>query len=314
MAPPVSKLDWSLAQVFLAVAEHGSLSRAARELGATQPTVGRKIKMMEEQLGIELFRRHDKGLALTEVGGALLSPARAMRDAVHRMELKAVGQGDELAGTVRITASVAVATHHLPLMIAELRREHREITIELDPSDESSNLHFRQADIAVRMYRPSQLDLVTQHLGELEVGIFATRGYVEARGVPRTLEELLDHDVLGLDRGTVILEGFAQGGFPVEREWFKVRCDNYATYWELLRAGAGIGFVQRLVGAAEPDLVEISLPLGLPRFPIWLTAHDAIRRMPRVDVVWMHLAAALRELCARTQECTEEEGEDVRTE
>src|SRR5262245_43178710 len=116
-----SALDWSLVQAFLAVAEHGSLSAAARVLGATQPTLGRQIKAMEEQLGAELFRRRDKGFELTDVGASLLTSARAMRDAAYALELQAAGAGEALAGSVRVTASSAVSQHHLPRIIAQIR-------------------------------------------------------------------------------------------------------------------------------------------------------------------------------------------------
>jgi DNA-binding transcriptional LysR family regulator len=291
-----SSLEWSLVQAFLAVAEHGSLSAAARALGSSQPTLGRQIRSMEEELGVELFLRHEKGLELSETGRSLLGSARAMRQAVHDLELRAAGKGEALEGTVRITSSVAVATHHLPAIIARLRREEPLIAIELFPSDESSNLHFREADIAVRMYRPTQLDLVTQFLGELSLGVFAAKSYAERRGLPATVAELLGHDVVGMDRNTAILEGFRRGGFPVEREWFKVRCDDTATYWQLVRAGCGIGFGQTSIGRHDPELVEVPLDLGLPRLSVWLTAHEALRQMPRVRRIWDRLAEGLREV------------------
>src|SRR5688572_3406561 len=244
MARGMPSLDWSLVQAFLAVAEHGSLSAAARALGASQPTIGRQVHAMEEQLGAELFLRHEKGLTLSETGQGLIASARAMRQAVHDIELRAAGKGETLEGTVRITSSVAVGTHHLPRIIAELRSAEPLIGIELFVSDESSNLHFREADIAVRMYRPTQLDLVTQHLGELRLAVFAAKSYAARRGLPKIPEELLSHDVVGMDRRTDILEGFRRGGLPVDREWFKVRCDDFAAQWQLVRAGCGIGFGQ----------------------------------------------------------------------
>src|SRR6187551_2269522 len=123
MAKAPSSLDWSLVQAFLAVAEHGSLSAAARALHASQPTLGRQVRAIEEQLGVELFQRTDKGFALTETGEALLAPARAMRKAVHDIELGAASKGESLEGAVRITSSVVMAAHHLPALVAELRRE-----------------------------------------------------------------------------------------------------------------------------------------------------------------------------------------------
>jgi DNA-binding transcriptional LysR family regulator len=123
MARGTPSLDWSLVQAFLAVADHGSLSAAARTLGASQPTLGRQIHTMEEELGVELFQRHERGLSLTEAGRGLLASARAMREAVHDIELRALGKGEALEGTVRVTSSVAVAIHHLPAIVAALRLE-----------------------------------------------------------------------------------------------------------------------------------------------------------------------------------------------
>lgn len=294
-----TSLDWSLVQAFLAVAELGSLSAAARALGASQPTLGRQIRAMEEQLGAELFQRREKGLVLSETGSALLASARAMRQAAHEIELSATGKGARLEGTVRISSSVAVALHHLPAIIAGLRRDEPQISIEVVASDESSNLHFREADIAVRMYRPSQLDLVTQQLGELRLAAFAARSYVERRGLPETEQAFLGHEVVGLDKHGALVDGFRRAGFSVDREWFKVRCDDSAAYWQLVRAGCGIGFGQVAIGRRDPELVEIPLDLRLPTLPVWLTSHEAVRNTPRVRRVWEHLADGLRDVIAK---------------
>ena len=297
MAAAASSLQWSLVQAFLAVAERGSLSAAARLLGATQPTLGRQIKAMEDQLGAELFQRHGQGLALTEAGQALLASARQMRQAAHDIELLATGKSQALSGTVRITASVIVATHHLPRIVAAARQREPSIAIEVAAANESSNLHFREADIAVRMYRPEQLALVARHLGDLRLGMFAAKSYVERRGVPETAEQLLEHDVVGFDRQDAIVQGFRRGGLEVSREWFKVRCDHDGAYWGLVRAGCGLGFGQRVIGLADPTLVEVPLQMELPVLPLWLTAHEAVHKTPRVHVVWEALANGLSALC-----------------
>src|SRR5688572_1090246 len=152
-----SALDWSLVRAFLHVAELGSLSAAARALGSSQPTLGRQVRAIQDALGLELFRRGDRGLTLTDAGERLLPAARAMRQAAYDIELAATGQAESIEGTVRVTSSVVVAMHHLPAIIAELRRDEPLIAVEVFASDETSNLHFREADIAVRMYRPKQL-------------------------------------------------------------------------------------------------------------------------------------------------------------
>lgn len=288
-----SNIDWSLLQSFLAVAEHGSLTAAAHEIGASQPTLGRHVRELEDQLGAELFHRHDRGLAPTELGASLVALARTMGDAARGIQLRAAGQGGSIAGTVRITASEVVAMQHLPRLVTQLRIEEPRIFVEIVPSDETSRLHFREADIAIRMYRPQQLDLVAYHVGDLSLIAYASREYIERRGMPCQPSELSNHDVVGRDRGREIIDGFRRGGFDVDREFFPVRTDHTGTYMALVRAGAGIGFTQRAMVARDPDLVEIPLELGLPALPIWLTAHEAIRPTPRVRYVWDFLVREL---------------------
>lgn len=294
----LSRLDWSLVQAFLAVGETGSLSAAARELSLTQPTVGRHIQALEAALGVTLFRRQARGMALTREGEALLAHARAMREAAEALGRDAAGEETDLSGTVRVTASETVAFYVMPGIVAELRREHPEIQIEIVPSDTSENLLYREADIAVRMYRPTQLDMVTLHLGFLPLGLFGAKSYVERRGMP-TPETLGEHDIIGLDRSDTLVRGFRQVGVEVTREDFPVRCDSNPVVWELMRAGCGLGFGVAALGRGEDDLVEIDTGLPLPKLDVWLTAHEAVRRSPRVDAVWHLLALRLGAICRK---------------
>ncbi|SFR99802.1 LysR family transcriptional regulator [Yoonia litorea] len=290
------KLDWSLVQAFLAVAETGSLSGAAGVLGTSQPTLGRQIKLMEAQLGVELFHRQSRGFALTETGAALVAPAQAMRDAVRQISLQAAGRQTQLEGTVRITASVAFSVYHLPPIIAEIRALEPKIAIELVPSDSTRNLLYREADIAIRMYRPTQLDLITKHLGEVPLSVFAAKSYLDARGRPHSIEDLLAHDIVGYDANTDILNGFQTAGAEVTRDFFKTRCDDNIAYWELVRAGCGIGFAQTMLGRAERRVEELDVGLELPTLPVWLTAHEAMRQTPRIRRVWDLLERRLKPL------------------
>lgn len=296
MDKTLGALDWSLVQAFLAVAETGSLSGAGRQLGTSQPTLGRQIKAIEAQLGAELFHRQPRGFALTQTGADLVAPAQAMQDAVRQISLRAAGQQARLEGTVRITASVATSVMHLPSVIANIRKLEPQIEIELVASDDSRNLLYREADIAVRMYRPTQLDLVTQHIGDIPLGIFAAKSYVAERGMPQSADGMLDHAFVGYDLDTSILEGFRNFAPDVDRHFFKTRCDDNIAYWELVRAGCGIGFAQRGIGRDDPSMVEIDLGLPLPVLPVWLTAHEAMRQTPRIRRVWTLLEAGLRPL------------------
>lgn len=289
--------DWSLVRSFLAVAETGSLSAGARQLGTSQPNIGRQIRALESQLGASLFRRQPRGLVLTPAGERLLPHARAMQAAAGALTLAAAGEDARLDGTVRITASVVMSVFHLPPIIADLRKAEPRIAVELVPSDESSNLLFREADIALRMYRPTQLDLVTRHIGDLSLTLCAARAYLDWRGTPRNAEDLRDHDLVGYDRNPLLEEGFRAGGLDVGREGFAVRCDDNLAYLGLVRAGCGIGVAQANLVAADPGMVALDLGLALPRLPLWLTAHEQMRQTPRLAFVWDRLADALGPLC-----------------
>jgi DNA-binding transcriptional LysR family regulator len=289
-------LDWSLVQAFLAVAESGSLSAAARALGSSQPTLGRQIKALEAQLGADLFIRQARGFAVSETGTALFAPAQAMRAAAGQIALTAAGRTERLEGTVRITASAAISLYHLPAIIAKIRLAEPHIAVELVPSDSTTNLLYREADIAVRMYRPTQLDLVAQRLGEVELSVFAAKSYIEQRGFPVDAADFQSHDFVGYDANPAMVDGFLAAGLPVSRDFFKTRCDDNLVYWELVRAGCGIGFVQASIGRADPLVQELPFGNMAPNLDMWLTAHEAMRQTPRIRRVWDLLAEGLRPL------------------
>ncbi len=293
MTNTLSGFDWSLVQSFLAVAETGSLSAAGRDLGVSQPTLGRRILALEQSLGASLFQRQPSGMALTPQGQTLLPHARAMQAAAHALGLVAAGEETALAGSVRITASEMISHHVLPPILAELRATVPEIQIELVPTDATHNLLFREADIAVRMYRPEQLDMVARHIGDIPIGLFGASRYLDRRGRPRTRDDLRQHDIVGFDRSDQIVEGFRAVGWAVSRDWFPLRCDSNAVYWELVRAGCGLGFSQGPLGRADPKVEQIDIDLGIPPLPVWLTTHERIRRTPRIGRVWDHLAEGL---------------------
>ena len=213
--------------------------------------------------------------------------ARKMHAIASELALAAAGQGMQAAGTVRITASVFVSKYILPPIIAKIRQKHPETTIEMAPSDTSENLLFREADIAIRMYRPTQLDVVAKHLGDLALGMFGAVDYLNRKGRPENIGDILTgHDLVGYDHDEQILRGMRQMGLAAKRDWFNTRCDDNVVYWELLRAGCGLGFSQLYVAKNDP-LVEQVLPdLAIPPLPVWLTTHQAIRNTPRIRQVW----------------------------
>ena len=288
--------DWTLLRSFLAVAESGSLSGAARVLGLSQPTLGRHITETETALKLTLFTRTARGLALSVAGTALLPHAQAMQEAAQALSLAAAGRNADMSGTVRITASQIMATYILPAMLADLRMREPQIEIELVPSDTSENLLFREADIAVRMYRPTQLDLITQHLIDLPLGLYAAKTYLNRVGRPTTHDEVLVRDLIGFDRSDQMLRMLQALGITRTRNDFPLRCDDQVVYWNLVRAGCGIGGMQCLVGDADPLVERVAPFVALPALPVWLTAAEALRQTPRIRRVFDYLVEAFTNL------------------
>lgn len=284
--------DWSLIRSFLAVAEAGSLSAAARATGISQPTLGRHIQAIETALEVTLFTRTAHGQAMTAAAQALLPSARAMQAAAAELALSARGRASGINGTVRITASRVVSHHVLPPVLARLRAVEPGIQIELVPSDTTENLLFGEADIALRMYRPTQPDLVARQIGALPLGLYAARSYLDRRGRPMSSDALMAHDFIGQDRMDQIIRVMRMLGLDVSRSFFPVRCDDPLTYVELVRAGCGVGGILRGIGDPDPVLERIDLIPDLPSLPVWLTAAPRLRQSPRLRRVWDALAAA----------------------
>ncbi|MDP1668846.1 LysR family transcriptional regulator [Phaeovulum sp.] len=277
--------DWALLRSLLAVADAGSLSAAARALGTSQPTLGRHIRALEAGLGQPLFTRAADGLRPTEAARALVPHARAMREAAERLALTAAAQGAGLGGVVRITASRIVSHHLIPPILARLRHAHPEIEIELTATDTTENLMFGEADIAVRMYRPTEPEVAARHVADLPMGLFAARSYLDRAGRPENMDALLRLDWVGFDRSDMILRLMAGLGVNVGRNFFATRCDDQLVYWNLVRAGCGVGGMQTGIGDADPALERIADFIALPPMPVWLTVAERLRASPRVRLV-----------------------------
>jgi DNA-binding transcriptional LysR family regulator len=287
------EFDWDSLQVFVAAAAEGSLSGASRVLGMSQPTAGRQVQSLESQLGVQLFSRTARGLALTETGMELLEHARVMAGAANRLALAAEGRSESVAGVVRITASEIVATYTLPAILVRLREAEPEIEIELVASNATDNLLQREADIAVRMYRPTQSDVIARSMGEIETATFASKDYLARRGCPSKVEELLDHDVVGYDRDDSLIRGFQAAGVEVDRHFFPSRSDDQVVAWRMVVEGLGIGFMQAQIGDAEPRVRRILPELELAKVPMWLTAHSELKTNRRIRRVYDFLGESL---------------------
>lgn len=286
-------LDWSLIQSFIAVAEYGSLTGGAKHLGKSQPTLGRDIAKIETALKTQLFLRERHGLSLTDQGIQLFKIAKEMQISAAKLAAMAMDTTEDHSGTVRITASQVMSNFILPEIIARLRILYPNIELELHASDESENLLFHEADIAIRMYRPDQLDIITRHLGDMELGIFASEDYIDRKGTPQSIDDLMLHDWIGYDRSEQMIKGMRALGWQVDRSFFKTRCDDQAAYWHMLKAGAGIGVGQVVVAQQSDNLIHLLEETPIPPIPIWLTANKALKQSARIRAIYDAIAHEL---------------------
>lgn len=273
------------------------MSGAARVLGQSQPTISRLIRAAEEEAGDYLFARNERGFEPTGICASLLPEAREIRDALRRVSLTVAGEQPGLEGRVRITASVFVTTHILPPILAGIRATYPSIALDVVASDATDNLLFHEADIALRMYRPTQLDTVTKHLGDLPLGLYASAGYAAAHGVPEHPDDLHAHTMVGYDRDDRIIRAMREMGFLVTPRWFQTCTDDQVAYWNFVLAGCGIGVGQVAVAERTQGIVRVLPELDLPSLPVWLTAHQRLRHQPRVAAVWEMLAEGVGGVC-----------------
>ena len=291
--------DWALVQSFLAVLDAGSLSGAAKKLGAQQPTLSRQIASLEAQLGAPLFERTGRGVAPTALALAIADDAHAMQRGAEQLQQRLAHQRIRTSGTVRITTSQIAASYLMPPVLAALQAAEPGIAVELVASNQLTNLLRREADIAVRMVRPAQASLVAKKIADIPLTACAHESYLARAGALRRPDELLRHRLVGYDRDDTLLRGFAAMGFPIGREHFVLRTDDQLAYGHCVAAGAGIGFLAAYSLRWLPGVVPVLPMLKIPPLPCWLAVHREIRGSALVRHAFDFLAEAIpRELAA----------------
>ena len=289
--------DWHLFRSFLAVIREGSLSGAARALGLTQPTVGRQVNALEESLGVTLFTRSLDGLAPTDTALRLVGSAEAMAGAAEAAQRAASGEGADDRGTVRITASVVMGGEVLPSILASFHRRHPEIQLELVLTDRNQDLLRGDADVAVRMARPTQNALIAKRIGKVDIGLYAHRRYLKERPQPLRLQELDSHSLIGFDRDPLPAQMLAKSGVAVTREQLAFRCDSDHAQLAAMRAGLGIGMVQLGIARHDRNLVPVLQSQLCLSLDVWLAMHSDLRNSLRIKLLFDHLSSELSEYC-----------------
>lgn len=285
--------DWNRVRAFLVTAEEGSLSAAARALDMTQPTLGRQVTALEQELGVVLFERAGRGLELTPGGLDLVEHARAMGDAANRFSLTASGQSDSLAGTVCITATDVMAAFVLPPIVQRLRQKEPGVDIEIIASNATSDLKRREADIAIRAYRPTQPELIGKKVSDVNAHLYATESYLHRIGDPASPAEFGHADFIGFDRKSLLIDTLNERGFELSARNFPVITENHLVHWELVKQSVGIGIMPEDVGDAEPAVVRALPRLEPFAIEVWLVAHRELKTSRRVRMVFDFLAAEL---------------------
>lgn len=267
---------------FLMVSQQGSLSAAAKVLGVSQPTLSRNIQALEHETRLQLFQRSTQGLLLTEAGHKLVDAAEQMAAASDLFHRQASGLSTELEGDIRISASEVIGVYALPPALAAFREQHPKVQIELDISNQTTSLSKRDADIALRMYRPSQPDLVARHLADIALGFFASTAYIKKHGHPRRVEDMQQHSMIGFDKSMEFIDQAARQGFNCSAQDFDMRSDNILAQFSLARAGAGIAVMH--VDQAEQwgDMHRVLEDMPIPNMELWIVCHQDTQYNSRI--------------------------------
>jgi len=287
-------ISWELYRSFLAVLTEGSLSGAARALDIAQPTVGRHVAALERSLGTPLFTRSQTGLLPLEAALSLRTYAEAMRNSAAALERAASGHGSGVRGVVRVTASEVIGVEVLPPIVAQLREEHPALQVELELSNRIQDLLQREADIAVRMTRPTQELLIARRIGHVGLGLHATKEYVKRHGAPATTADLQHHALIGFDRPTAFIRAASKSFPSFQREAFAVRANSDLAQLALIRSGAGLGICQVAI-AKRDGLVRVLRRQFSLQLDTWIVMHEDLRNSPRCRVTFDALVAGLQE-------------------
>ncbi|MEM9314858.1 MAG: LysR family transcriptional regulator [Pseudomonadota bacterium] len=284
------RFDWNRARAFLVTAEEGSLAAAARALGMTQPTLGRQVAALEQEMGVQLFQRRGRGLKLTPNGAQLVEHVRTMGEAANLFSLAATGKAENVEGSICITASELVATFLLPPMIKKLRTREPGIEIEIISTNEETSLNRREADLAIRSFRPSQGDLIVRKLRDMRGHLYASKEYLQRLGNPSRISQLNSAHYIDFEQSGMLLALLNAQGFELSEKNFPVITRSHLVQWELVKLGVAITGTLEEIGDPEPLVERIEMP-GLAPFEgvLWIVTHQELRTSRRVQRVFEFL-------------------------
>ncbi|MFZ5721460.1 MAG: LysR family transcriptional regulator [Pseudomonadota bacterium] len=294
--------DWNDLKAFLAVARGGSTLAASRALGVNQTTVARRIEALEQALGFKLFERGQTGSRLTEAGEALIGDAEMVERAAIRFANQAAGQMRGVAGALRLTTNELVANTMVIPALAEFRKLHPDVQIDLVITDRSLDIENGEADLAIRTavaLAPS--DLVARKIAEHPMALYCSRDYAARRGVPASLEALKDHDLIDVapEGGEIPAASwmmrYAGGKPPITRS------NSMGSLVHAVKAGLGIGALPCTVADPDRELVRCSDDIPEGRASSWIVTRRELKDTPRVRAFIDFLAPYLQDFLKRIE-------------
>ncbi|MET0287767.1 MAG: LysR family transcriptional regulator [Polyangiales bacterium] len=285
--------EWDHVRSFLAVLQAGSLSKAALALGISQPSLGRHVRALEQQLGVQLFERRGQRLVPTTFARELAGAAAGMQRGALDVERMLAERTRAATHGVRISASRVVATYLLPELLA--RRAERG-DLELVAEDQLSNLIDGEAELAVRLVKPTQQSLVARRVGTIRFGVYASRAYLRAQGTPGRASELAQHALIGFDRSPQLEKTARRLGVQLGKGASNLRSDDRMVHFAAVRAGLGIGVLPTYVAQRESGVVRVLPDEKVGSTGVWLVARRDVLERSHVRALFELLRAGLSEL------------------
>ncbi|MEO0437476.1 MAG: LysR family transcriptional regulator [Pseudomonadota bacterium] len=285
--------DWSDVAVFLAVFEAGSLMAAAEQLELSQPTVGRRLAAFEKRMGVSLFARVGRRLAPTELAYRIEDSARKMSREMLSIKRLADGSVSGLHGQVTVSANEGTGSEWLVPVLAELQQVYPDISIDLRIESRTVDLVQREADIALRMGRPTQLDLITRKLASVGFGFYASEAWLERNEPINVMADLNGRrwvwGVFGPNRTDLLGDYLRERN--VESE-LALRTDSPAAQLRAVQEGMGLAVLSHRWASKHPDLRRVLPDVAAATYDLWLVTHEDLRHSARIRAVADHIAAA----------------------
>ncbi|WP_260986132.1 LysR family transcriptional regulator [Bordetella genomosp. 13] len=281
-------IDWQDVRVFLALGRYGSLSAAARALRVTHATIARRIQSLEDSMGRKLVERRPDGYLLTPAGEAAMQAATGMESAAQQLRTTDQGDDGELRGVVRVNAPPALAHAFLSVHLARITAVHPKLGIDLATDLRAISLERRRADIAVRVGKPADGDLIATPVGHMAFGFYGTDARcTEALQGRRTPFVGFDEQNSDIPEARWLAQHFP-------RAHVAFRAENQVLQATAAREGAGIALLPHYIGRQLPELRPCALtPVPTPR-EIFLLIRGQDRKAGPVRAVMRHLEDAFK--------------------